>query len=164
MSQVLKSVPASDKIDTAGAASSEIAQALVHALADTQVLLFKMQAYHWNVEGPLFYPIHTLTEAQYTDLFAAVDDIAERLRALGHLAPFRLKDLTVQACIQDRESLPSAEGMVKDLATDHEAVAMRLRGAIDVAEQGGDPVTADLLTTRAMVHEKAAWMLRATAK
>jgi starvation-inducible DNA-binding protein len=164
MSQALKSVPKADKIDTGVAATTDIAEVLVAALADTQVLLFKTQAYHWNVEGPLFHPIHVLTEAQYTDLFAAADVIAERIRALGRLAPFQLAELAEKACIRDRKALPSAQGMVEDLATDHETIAKRLHGAIETAESGGDPVTADLLTSRAGVHEKAAWMLRATAK
>ncbi|RUS59345.1 DNA starvation/stationary phase protection protein [Pseudorhodobacter sp. E13] len=164
MSQALKTVPKASKIDTGVSDASGIAEGLIAAVADTHCLLFKTQAYHWNVEGPLFHSIHVLTEAQYNDLFAANDVIAERVRALGKLAPHQMGELAKLSCVKDLKSLPSAQEMVEDLVADHEAIAKRLRDVIALAEEGDDPVTADLLTARCAFHEKAAWMLRATAK
>jgi len=116
------------------------------------------------VEGALFYPIHKLTAAQYEDLFAATDAIAERIRALGQLAPARLSDVIEASIVKDAEKLPSAQAMIEDLASDHERVARRLHEVIKLAEDSDDPVTADLITARSAFHEKAAWMLRASAK
>ena len=164
MSDALKAVPKADSIDTGVEKVSAIVKGLNAALADTYCLVFKSHAYHWNVEGPLFHSIHVLTESHYTDLFAAADELAERIRALGQLAPSQLAQITAGSCVKDKAKLPSAQQMVEDLASDHEAVAKRMHKAIEAAEDGGDPVTADLLTARCAFHEKAAWMLRATAK
>ena len=164
MSEVLKTVPRPDKVETGVEKVSEVVKGLNGALADTYCLLFKSHAYHWNVEGPFFHSIHVLTEAQYGNLFKAADDLAERIRALGQLAPSRLGDVMEASIIKDRAKLPSAQAMVEDLAADHEAVAKRMHKVIETAEKAGDPVTADLLTGRCAFHEKAAWMLRATAK
>lgn len=164
MSEVLKTVPRPDTVDTGVEKVTDVVRGLNAALSDTYCLLFKSHAYHWNVEGPFFHAIHNLTEAQYTDLFHAADDLAERIRALGKLAPARLGDVTELSIIKDRAKLPSAQAMVEDLAADHEAVAKRLHKVIEAAEDASDPVTADLLTGRCAFHEKAAWMLRATAK
>lgn len=164
MSEALKTVPKPDRIETGVGRVSEIVKGLNTALADTYCLLFKSHAYHWNVEGPLFHSIHVLTEAQYQNLFAAADELAERIRALGQLAPSQLGEVMAMSAIKDKARLPSAQAMVEDLASDHEAVAKRMHSAIEAAEKAGDPVTADLLTGRCAFHEKAAWMLRATAK
>ncbi len=164
MSDALKAVPHKDRIDTGVIDVTAISKGLVESLADTYRLLFKSHAYHWNVEGPLFHSIHVLTEAQYTDLFTAADDLAERIRALGQLAPFQLAAITKASVVRDLDRLPSAQEMVEDLAADHEAIAKRMRAVIATADEGEDPVTADLLTGRCAFHEKAAWMLRATAK
>lgn len=164
MSEALKAVPAADKIDTGISGVTAIATGLTEALSDTYRLLFKSHALHWNVEGPMFHSIHVLTEAQYTDLFAAADELAERIRALGRIAPFQLSEIIKASCVQDPAKLGSAQTMVEDLAADHEAVSRRLRQVIGQAEKGDDVATADLLTGRCAFHEKAAWMLRATAK
>jgi starvation-inducible DNA-binding protein len=164
MSEALKAVPASDKIDTGITGVTAIAKGLASGLSDTYRLLFKTHAVHWNVEGPMFHSIHVLTEAQYTDLFSAADDLAERIRALGRIAPFQLSEITKLSCVADPAKLGSAQEMVEDLARDHEAVARRMRDTIGEAEAGEDVATADLLTERCAFHEKAAWMLRATAK
>lgn len=164
MSDVLSAVPKKDTVETGVSHITQIAKGLTESMADTYRLLFKTHAYHWNVEGPLFHSIHKLTEAQYGNLFAAADDLAERIRALGQLAPSRLADITKASCVTDKDKLPSAQVMVEDLAADHEAIAKRMRAVIKSAEEGDDPVTADLLTGRCAFHEKAAWMLRATAK
>lgn len=164
MSDALKSVPGSDKIDTGITGVTAIAKGLSDSLADTYRLLFKSHAVHWNVEGPIFHSIHVLTEAQYTDLFKAADDLAERIRALGRIAPFQISEITKMSCVKDLAKLGSAQEMVEDLASDHEAVVRRMRDVIGQAEKGDDVATADLLTARCAFHEKAAWMLRATAK
>ncbi|HBD90609.1 MAG: DNA starvation/stationary phase protection protein [Rhodobacteraceae bacterium GWE1_64_9] len=164
MNKVLNTVPKADKVETGVSNVPNIADGLTQALADTYRLMFKTHAYHWNVEGPLFHSIHVLTEGQYNDLFKAADVVAERIRALGYLAPWQLADIIKGSVVEDASKLPSAQDMVADLAADHEAVAKRLRDVIEVAEKGNDPVTADLLTARCAFHEKSAWMLRATAK
>ncbi|MDF2142886.1 DNA starvation/stationary phase protection protein [Paenirhodobacter sp. CAU 1674] len=164
MKDAMKIVPASETVDTGVEDVKPVAQGLSEALADTYRLVFKTHAYHWNVEGALFHPIHKLTEAQYTEMFAAADEIAERIRALGQLAPARLSEVIDASVVEDAKKLPSAQAMVEDLATDHAAVAKRMHALISLAEEHDDPVTADLITARSAFHEKAAWMLRATAK
>jgi starvation-inducible DNA-binding protein len=164
MSDVLQAVPNTDTIKTGVVHTTAIAKGLSESLADTYRLLFKTHAYHWNVEGPMFHSIHILTEGQYEDLFAAADVVAERIRALGKLTPSRMDEIVSMSCVKDSKSLPSAKTMVEELAADHEAVSKRMHGVIKDAENGNDPVTADLLTARCAFHEKAAWMLRAMAK
>lgn len=139
----------------------EIADGIADVLGDTYVLIVKTHACHWNVVGPLFYSVHTLTEEQYTDMFAAADELAERIRALGRLAPSNLKALTAHAEIDETHEAPSAAEMVEDLAGGHEEISRRLRRLIRIAGEGDDAVTEDLATARAAFHEKAAWMLRA---
>ena len=140
-----------------------IAEALGDVLADTYRLVFKTHAYHWNVEGPLFYSLHQLTETQYQDLFEAADTIAERMRALGMLAPFTLKTILQDSVVQDPEEIPSARAMVEDLVADHERVSKRFTALSEMADEQHDPTTADLCNGRGAFHDKAAWMLRAIA-
>ncbi|MFC4667947.1 Dps family protein [Seohaeicola nanhaiensis] len=164
MKDAMKVVPAAEKVETGVEGAKAIAKGLSDALADTYRLVFKTHAYHWNVEGPLFFPIHKLTEEQYNNLFQAADEVAERMRALGQLAPARLSEVTDASIVKDAAKLPSAQAMVEDLASDHEKVANRMHSLIELADEHNDPVTADLITARSAFHEKAAWMLRATAK
>lgn len=164
MANVLEAVPAADTVQTGVRDVKPVAQGLTEALADTYRLVFKTHAYHWNVEGPLFYSVHNLTDAQYGDMFDAADEIAERIRALGQLTPFRLSEIIAASVVKDATALPDAIAIVEDLARDHEKVAKRMHGVIELADKHKDPVTVDLLTRRSGFHEKAAWMLRATAK
>ncbi|MCV2869107.1 DNA starvation/stationary phase protection protein [Defluviimonas sp. WL0002] len=164
MTDAMDVVPGPEKVETGVRNAKAISQALNGALADTYRLVFKTHAYHWNVEGPLFYGIHNLTEDQYKNLFDAADEIAERARALGQLAPARMKDILDFSVVKDCDELPSAEVMVEELARDHEQVARRMHDAIALSDEHNDPVTADLLTQRSAFHETAAWMLRAIAK
>jgi len=143
--------------------SPALAEGLANLLTDTYRLTIKTHAYHWNVEGPLFYSVHKLTEEQYENLFAAADELAERIRAVGHKAPGSIAALTEGSVVGETLESPSAEQMVTDLANDHERVAHRLHALIRLSEAQNDPVTADLATQRSTFHEKAAWMLRATA-
>ena len=133
------------------------ATALQSILDATYRLLVKTQIHHWNVVGPLFHPLHLLTEAQYQDLFAAVDVIAERIRALG-----RPTAAPVIGTEKGKVVEMSAAQLVEDLVTDHEALSRELRKAAVAAEENDDVVTHDLLVARLAVHEKAVWMLRAT--
>ncbi len=164
MTSALNVVPSDDDINTGIADTEAMAQGIEHMLADTYRLIFKTHAVHWNVEGPMFHAVHSLTEEQYTNLFAAADEIAERIRALGHLAPATLSSIVSHSVVQDDERPTSAGGMCEDLAADHERVARRLHSLIQTAEEARDPVTADMATARAAFHEKSAWMLRAISK
>jgi len=164
MSNALKVTPTSNDVATGVRDTGAVAVALADVLADTYRLTFKSHAYHWNVEGPLFFSIHNLTEGQYEDMFAAADDIAERIRALGHLAPASLKKILSDSVVEDQDDLPDAGKMCHDLAEDHTRVAHRLHALIKLAGDHNDPVTEDLATERSAFHEKAAWMLRAISK
>lgn len=141
----------------------KIAKALETVLADTYTLLVKTHVYHWNVVGPLFLPVHHLTEEHYNDLFRAADVIAERIRALGKPAPVSFEALLPKASVDEEASNRSARGMVQQLISDHENIVVSLRAAALASEEADDLVTTDLLTQRMAFHEKAAWMLRATA-
>lgn len=163
MTQVLDIKPTETDVETGVRNTGKIAEGLSDVLSDTYGLVLKTHAYHWNVEGPLFHALHTLTEAQYGDMFAAADVLAERIRALGHLAPMKIGDIVGTSAIKDAKGTPSAGDMASDLASDHERLAHRLRALVELSEKNKDPVTADLATARAAFHEKAAWMLRATA-
>lgn len=142
-------------------ARAKIASGLVEALASTYTLLIKTHVYHWNVVGPLFLPLHELTERHYKDLLEAADVIAERIRSLGHPAPLSFDDLAPKSRVKEETADRSAEGMVRQLIRDHEAIARKLREVAGVADEADDLVTADMLTQRMNFHEKAIWMLRA---
>lgn len=142
-------------------ARTKLAGHLSRILADTMLLTIKTQVYHWNVVGPLFKPIHDLTEAHYEDLFAASDVIAERIRALGHLAPVSFTDLMPKTELVEESTMRSAQGMVEQLVKDHESMVRNMRESAEFAEQNDDFVTHDLLVGRLNFHEKAIWMLRA---
>ncbi len=142
-------------------APETIAKGLGQVLADTYRLTFKSHAFHWNVEGPLFYSIHNLTEGQYENMFAAADKLAERMRAIGQMAPMAMSDIMENSVIEDTASAPTAGEMCTILADDHERIAHRLHALIKIAGEQNDPVTEDLATERSAFHEQAAWMLRA---
>ncbi|WP_305969590.1 MULTISPECIES: Dps family protein [unclassified Mameliella] len=164
MTDSLKVVPTEDSVSTGVKDTETLASGLSDVLADTYRLLFKTHAIHWNVEGPLFFSVHNLTEEQYQDLFAAADELAERIRALGHLAPARLDDITNRSRVDDVSAKATTADMIVELAHDHEKLAHRLHALIALADTHRDPVTEDLATARSAFHEKAAWMLRALAK
>jgi starvation-inducible DNA-binding protein len=139
---------------------TQVAGRLAKVLAESYALYTKTQGYHWNVTGPQFPQLHLLFEGQYTELAAAVDEIAERIRALGAFAPGDMTALRKLATIADDDDRPKAAVMVQRLLDGHETVTRLARESISVAEDANDAATADLLTTRASAHEKAAWMLR----
>lgn len=138
----------------------QIADGLSKLLADSYTLYLKTHNYHWNVEGPLFSSLHNLFEEQYQELATAVDEIAERIRALGVLAPGSYSAFADLTRIEEETGHPAAEDMVRNLVKSHEAVARTAREAFPAAEQASDEPTADLLTQRMHIHEKSAWMLR----
>lgn len=136
------------------------AAALKVFLADTAVLLAKTQACHWNARGPGFYAIHKLTEAQYDELFAAMDVLGERVRALGVPAPDGLGQMLELATLKPCLGQTSVPDAVAALAEDHAAMATHAHDAAEEMEQAGDPGSHDILVARVVAHEKAAWLLR----
>lgn len=139
----------------------EIAAGLSQLLADTYLLYVKTHGYHWNVTGPLFNTLHLMFEQQYNELALAVDQIAERIRALGFPAPASYAEFSRLASVsEDDGDWPAAEEMIRRLVKGQEAVVRTARTVFPAAEQAGDEPTADLLTQRMQVHEKTAWMLR----
>ncbi|HLU77529.1 MAG TPA: Dps family protein [Burkholderiales bacterium] len=138
----------------------KIAEGLSRLLADTYTLYLKTHNFHWNVTGPMFNTLHLMFEEQYTELATAVDEIAERIRALGVPAPGTYKDYARLSSVKETEGVPSANEMVQDLVEGQEAVTRTAREVFEVAEKANDQPTADLLTQRMQVHEKTAWMLR----
>ena len=163
MSDALKIVPTTDTVDTGVRNVEGIADGLADVLSDTYRLIFKTHSYHWNVTGPLFYSIHKLTDDQYENMFTAVDELAERIRSLGQMAPRKLSEVIERSRVTDLDDMPNARTMVEDLAKDHERLAHRLHALVELAGDHRDPVTEDLATERSAFHEEAAWMLRAIA-
>lgn len=138
------------------------ADALAAVLADTYTLYLKTQNFHWNVTGSDFGQLHELFGRQYQELAAAIDEIAERIRALGHLAPGGYGAFGKLTAIKDAPANPpAAKEMIRQLAADHDAVARRAREAETTTDDVGDKESADLMIGRMQVHGKTAWMLRA---
>lgn len=137
-----------------------IANGLAKVLADSYTLYLKTHNYHWNVTGPLFNTLHLMFEAQYTELATAVDEIAERIRALGVAAPGSYKAFTKLTEIEEETDVPSAEEMIHQLVIGQETVVRTARTVFRITDNANDEPTADLLTQRMQIHEKNAWMLR----
>lgn len=138
----------------------QIAEGLARLLADSYTLYIKTHGFHWNVTGPRFEPLHSMFEEHYTELAVAIDEIAERIRALGEMAPGSASQFKELSSIAEETGVPEAEEMIKRMVAGHEAVARTARDAFATAEKANDQPTADLLTQRLQVHEKTAWMLR----
>jgi len=137
-----------------------IAEGLSRLLADTYSLYLKTHNFHWNVTGPMFNTLHQMFETQYTELATAVDDIAERIRALGFPAPGTYSAYAKLSSIKEAEGVPPAEEMIRQLVQGQEAVVRTARGLFPLLDAANDEPTADLLTQRMQTHEKTAWMLR----
>jgi len=155
----------SEKVSTidigiSGKERKAIADGLSHLLADTYTLYLKTHNYHWNVTGPMFNTLRLMFETQYTELALAVDQIAERIRALGYPAPGSYAQYAKLSVIKESEGVPAAEEMIADLVKGQEAVVKTARKMFPAVEEANDQPTADLLTQRMQVHEKTAWMLR----
>ncbi len=137
-----------------------IAKGLSKVLADSYTLYLKTHNYHWNVTGPMFSTLHLMFETQYTELALAVDEIAERIRALGVFAPGSYKAFAELTDIKEETSVPPAEEMIRELVTGQETVIRSARSLFPLIQSASDEPSADLLTQRMQVHEKNAWMLR----
>ena len=137
-----------------------IAEGLSRLLADSYSTYLKTHNFHWNVEGPMFATLHTMFETQYTELATAVDEIAERIRALGEPAPGSYTAFAALSRVADETGHPSATDMIRQLVDAQETIARTARDVMPLAEAASDEPTADLLTQRMQIHEKNAWMLR----
>ena len=137
-----------------------VVDSLSTLLATSYTLYLKTHNYHWNVTGPMFTTLHTLFETQYTELATAVDEIAERIRAVGAFAPGSYSAFSELTEVEEETGRPEAKEMIRTLVKDQQAVADSARRVIAAAEAVKDQATADLATRRLDVHEKHAWMLR----
>ncbi|MGI9232265.1 MAG: Dps family protein [Woeseiaceae bacterium] len=137
-----------------------IAAGLSRLLADSYTLYLKTHNYHWNVTGPQFNTLHLMFEGQYTELAVAVDEIAERIRALGIKAPGSYREYAELTEIAEGDGDETAEEMIRQLAIGQETVVRTARAVFPGADAANDEPTADLLTQRMQLHEKNAWMLR----
>lgn len=145
---------------TATANEKAVVKALTRLLADSYTLYLKTQNYHWNVTGPMFTTLHGLFETQYNDLALAVDEIAERVRALGSPVPGSFEEFSKISKVKESVGKVEAKVMIKNLVDDQLTVAAAARAVIESAEPGADFASADLGTRRMDVHQKNAWMLR----
>ena len=140
--------------------NNPVVEQLFGLLANSYVLYVKTHNYHWNVTGPMFSTLHALFETQYTELALAVDEVAERIRALDAYAPGSLAAFTELATVREETGHPDAIQMIRNLVSDQEAVVGVAQNVIKAAEVAGDQASADLATRRVGVHQKNAWMLR----
>ncbi len=138
----------------------KIARGLSALLADSYTLYLMTHNFHWNVTGPMFNTLHQMFMTQYTEQWNALDVIAERIRALGIAAPGTYKEFVKLASIREVEGVPRATDMIRHLVAAQEATARTARKLFPLVDAANDQPTADLLTQRLDVHEKAAWMLR----
>jgi starvation-inducible DNA-binding protein len=135
-------------------------KALSRLLADSYTIYLKTHNYHWNVTGPMFTTLHTLFETEYTELALAVDEIAERIRAVGARAPGSYSEFVALASVKEDTASPDAKDMIRNLVADQQTVVEAAKKVVEAAEANGDQATADLGVRRIEVHEKNAWMLR----
>lgn len=139
---------------------NKIIEALRLVVADTYALIGQTHLCHWNVRGTSFFSLHTAFEQQYNELFMAVDEIAERIRAKDALAPGGLSNLAEMAGIKEIPEDSSAQDMVRHLINANEKLLKDLRTARDLAGEEADTETEDLMIGRIQVHEKTVWMLK----
>jgi len=139
---------------------AKVVESLSTVLADAYVLYLKTHNFHWNVTGPMFSSLHVMFEEQYTEQWNALDEIAERIRALGHFAPATSGRYAELSNIKEEPNVLSAKDMIRQLVDGNEIITRTLREGVKVADELDDFPTADLLTTRMEIHEKNAWMLR----
>jgi starvation-inducible DNA-binding protein len=137
-----------------------VAEALGKLLADSYTLYLKTHNFHWNVTGPMFTTLHTLFETEYLELALAVDEIAERIRALGAPSPGSYREFGELTAIKEAMGIPPALEMLRQLVADQETVAKSAQAVIKASERAGDDASADLGVRRVQVHDKNAWMLR----
>lgn len=138
----------------------QIAEGLYKVLADTYMVYLKTHNYHWNVTGELFHSLHEQFEEQYTELAEAVDEIAERVRAIGFRAPGSFREFKELTSIEEDTDQPDALEMVRRLAVDNETILRTARAVVPACNEAEDEATLDLITQRLNLHSKTAWMLR----
>ena len=140
----------------------KIADGLSRFLADSYTLYLKTHNFHWNVTGPMFNSLHAMFMTQYTEQWTALDEIAERIRALGFNAPGSYAQFVKLASIKEEpgSKTPDWQEMVRQLVAGNEAVCRTGRKVLEIADDADDDPTEDLLTQRLQIHEKYAWMLR----
>jgi starvation-inducible DNA-binding protein len=155
----MSNVPAID-IGISAKDRAAISEALSRVLADSFVLYLKTHNYHWNVTGPMFQTLHMMFMTQYTELWNALDEIAERIRSLGFPAPGTFKEFIKLSSMKEQEGVMSADGMIRELIAGQDAVTRACRAALKVAEKADDQPSVDIMVQRLQIHEKNAWMLR----
>lgn len=137
-----------------------ISDGLYRVLADTYTLYLKTQNFHWNITGPEFYSLHLLFEKHYQELAEAVDEIAERIRALGFYVDASFSSFKESTSISDEKKVLSTKEMLTSLVEGHEALIRNARKVAEVGDKDGDFATVDMLGRRLGAHEKMAWFLR----
>lgn len=142
----------------------EVANGLSKLLADTYTLYIKTHSFHWNVEGPMFQTLHVMFMTQYTEMWNALDVIAERIRSLGSYAPGTYAEISKLTSIKESKTIPKANKMIEEAVQGHEAIIKTIRLIFESAEKAKDQTTMDVLTQRLDIHEKTAWMLRSLLK
>jgi starvation-inducible DNA-binding protein len=143
-------------------ANSDLIDALLSVLANTTVAYYKTHSFHWNVEGANFYGLHLMFEKFYETLWESMDEIAERIRALGEKTPPSLAELMKKASLKETETTPTAPIMVQKLRDDYQTLAQEILKAAELAERLGDRVTENMMSEKATFLEKAAWMLHSS--
>ena len=138
----------------------ELAKGLSKLLADTYTLYLKTHNFHWNVTGPHFQQLHLMFMTQYTEMWTAVDEVAERIRALGEFAPGGYKEFAALSSIKESEGQPDWKEMINQLVAGHEEVIRTCRALLPQVQEAGDESSNALIGDRLRIHEKTAWMLR----
>ncbi|HEX6245091.1 MAG TPA: DNA starvation/stationary phase protection protein [Polyangiales bacterium] len=141
-------------------ATNPTVTALEGLLADSYTLYLKTHSYHWNVTGPMFSTLHALFMTQYSELALAVDEVAERIRALGAKSPGSYTQFAARSSVREDTGAPKALDMIANLVADQAKVVASARALIQAADDAGDDASMDLGVRRVNVHEKNAWMLR----
>ena len=139
---------------------SSIADGLSRVLADTYSVYLKTQNFHWNVKGPMFHTLHAMFEEQYTELALAIDEIAERIRAIGYPAPGSFTEFARLSKVCEPQGIPSADGMITTLIKDQAIIVQTAKDVFPLAQGANDEPTTDLFIRRIQIHEKTAWMLK----
>ncbi|MBT3367923.1 MAG: DNA starvation/stationary phase protection protein [Nitrospina sp.] len=151
-------MPVNDRNKVAN--QNRVADGLSRVLAETNTLYLKTHNFHWNVTGPMFQPLHSVFEEQYSQLAEAADEIAERIRAIGHPAPGSFAEFQTLSSIKEASGKTKALEMVKELLEGHETISQTANTVVAIAQEYGDEGTADLMIQRIQEHDKTAWMLR----
>ncbi len=139
---------------------ASVSGALSKVLADTYLLYLKTQNFHWNITGPEFFSLHLLFEKHYEEMADAIDEIAERIRALGFYVEATTEGFRKLSSIKEGSKILPKFEMIKELIDGHETVIREERNLAMLSEKHGDQATVDLMARRLGFHEKAAWMLR----